>query len=610
MNWARAGITPAGMVVRGLVAILFALVLAPSALAAQATSVVMLSDSGDYIGGGVPRWYHPGNAQVTVGGSTGYLTVNVSGGNLGDYFSMDFAAPPGQALAPGTYVGAQRAPFREAGRPGIDIGGDGRGCNTIEGQFEVKAFDLNADGTLRRLWIVYEQHCEGGEAALFGEVRVGVDAPDGALVSPTILRWPATDVGRPGPAAPVTVVAAENLTIADASIGGTNAGDFLERVDECTGKSLTAGSTCQVYVRPTASGAGVREATLTIKDGAGRVHEVALQAFAYGGTTRWHMVSEQGDYIGQGQTWDYSPADGDLIAAGGSRQYVSFGVNGADDTYWGASFRPASGDIIAAGNSYSTTSGAQLDVSGEGRGCGGSVGSFTVNSAEFNDDGGLRAASVSFEQRCGAGAPALRGKLEYRAGDTTPLAPWMVASGGGGGAPSPFGGQPQQSTVAPQGGGGAAPPAPQPEAPATARCGTREYLVSLVISGTDRADRLRGLPRGDMLVAGPGNDRVYGFAGDDCMDGGPGNDRLSGGAGKDLVDGNRGNDLLGGGSGADVLAGAGGRDRLIGGSGRDVLDGGPGRDRLDCGPGRDVAIRGKGDRYVRCERIVAPKKKT
>ena len=173
------------MVVRGALAILLALVLAPSALAAQATSVVMLSDSGDYIGGGVPRWYHPGNAQISVTGSTGHLTVNVSGGNLGDYFNLDFAAPPGQALAPGTYVGAQRAPFREAGRPGIDIGGDGRGCNTIEGLFEVKALDLNADGTLRRLWIVYEQHCEGGQSALFGEVRIGVDAPDGALVSPT-----------------------------------------------------------------------------------------------------------------------------------------------------------------------------------------------------------------------------------------------------------------------------------------------------------------------------------------------------------------------------------------------------------------------------------------
>ena len=136
------------MIVRGVVAVVVALVLAPAAHAAGATSVVMLSDSGDYIGGGVPRLYHPGNAQISVSGSTAYLDVSVSGGNLGDYFDLEFAAPPGRILTPGTYVGAQRAPFREAGRPGIDVSGDGRGCNTIEGLFEVKAFDVAADGTL------------------------------------------------------------------------------------------------------------------------------------------------------------------------------------------------------------------------------------------------------------------------------------------------------------------------------------------------------------------------------------------------------------------------------------------------------------------------------
>lgn len=592
------------MVVRGLLAIVVGLLLLPSsALGASATSVVMLSDSGDYIGGGVPRWYHPGNAQISVSGSTGYLTVGVSGGNLGDYFHMDFAAPSGQALAPGTYVGAQRAPFAEAGRPGIDISGDGRGCNTIEGLFEVKAFEVSAAGELQRLHIVYEQHCEGGESALFGEVRIGVPAPDGALVSPAILRYPAADVGRPGPAVPVTVVAAEPLTITDASIGGGDAGDFIERVDECSGRALGVGASCQVYVRPTASGAGVRQSTLTVRDSAGRVHETLLQAYAYGGTTGWHMTSEQGDYIGQGQTWDYAPADGDLIAAGGSRQYLSFGVNGADDTYWGASFQPSNGDVIAAGT-YTTEAGARLEISGEGRGCGsGIVGSFTVNSVVFHDDGSLRNASVSFEQRCGAGAAALRGTLEWRAGDTTPPAPWMVASGGGGGPPSPFG-RPAPGSVSPQPGTTASQPPP-----ATARCGTRDYLVELVITGTDRADRLRGLPRGDMLVAGRGNDRVDGRGGDDCIDGGAGRDALVGGAGADLLDGNTGDDRLSGGSGKDVLAGAAGRDRLRGGSGNDILDGGAGRDRLDCGPGRDVAIRSKGDRYVRCERIVRRKRR-
>jgi hypothetical protein len=74
----------------------------------------MYSD-GDYVGGGAQRFYHPGNGAITVSGSTAYLTVRVSGGNLGDYFDLEFAAPPGQVLAPGVYDKAQRAPFREEG---------------------------------------------------------------------------------------------------------------------------------------------------------------------------------------------------------------------------------------------------------------------------------------------------------------------------------------------------------------------------------------------------------------------------------------------------------------------------------------------------------------
>src|SRR5918992_442224 len=137
--------------------VLASLAAAAPAGAASLDAVVMYSD-GDYVGQGETRIYHPGNGQIQVGGSTGYLTVGVSGGSLGDSFSMDFAAPPGQVLAPGVYDDAQRAPFREAGHPGIDISGDGRGCNTVTGRFEVRAFDVTADGRLQRLWIVYEHH--------------------------------------------------------------------------------------------------------------------------------------------------------------------------------------------------------------------------------------------------------------------------------------------------------------------------------------------------------------------------------------------------------------------------------------------------------------------
>ena len=77
-----------------------------SAAAGPAASVTMNSESGDWVGAGQVRTFHPGNADISVSGDLGYLTVSVSGGTLGDYFSFDFAAPPGQTLHPGVGIPA------------------------------------------------------------------------------------------------------------------------------------------------------------------------------------------------------------------------------------------------------------------------------------------------------------------------------------------------------------------------------------------------------------------------------------------------------------------------------------------------------------------------
>ena len=140
----------------------------------------MLSEPGDYIGQGEHRLFHPGNGSVQVTGTAGYLTVAVSGGTSGDSFSLAFAAAPGEQLAVGSYERAMRAPLRTAGRPGINVTGDGRGCNKMAGRFDVKQIQTDAGGAVTGLWIVFEQHCEANVPALFGEVRVGVAVPDGA----------------------------------------------------------------------------------------------------------------------------------------------------------------------------------------------------------------------------------------------------------------------------------------------------------------------------------------------------------------------------------------------------------------------------------------------
>jgi len=319
----------ARVLVATLAAALLAGVLPAKSAASGSDYAVMFSDPGDWIGGGAQRVFRTGDSSITMGGSPGYVTVNVSGGTFGDSYSMDFAAAPGAALAPGYYTHAQRAPFREAGRPGIDISGSGRGCNEISGLFQVKDIAFTGS-TLSRLWIVYEQHCEGGTSALFGEVRVG-ESPtsDPALLAPMTMRWPASDLARASTAIPATLVAVDApVTISSVAILGPGAADYVIRSDDCSGHTLAIGGSCQVWVRFVPGTAGTRYATLRFT-GPGAERDLELQGFAFGGTTRVDMTSDPGDYIGGGVPWHYTFANGS-IAAGGGRQYAGFGINGAD----------------------------------------------------------------------------------------------------------------------------------------------------------------------------------------------------------------------------------------------------------------------------------------
>jgi hypothetical protein len=536
----------------------------------------MYSESGDYIGGGQNRVYHPGNAKLSVSGNASYLTVGVSGGQFGDSFSLDFAAPPGQALAPGVYDRAQRAPFREATRPGIDISGDGRGCNEDSGRFEVKDIATAPDGSIQRLWIVYEQHCEGGVPALFGEVRL--NEPDGdaqSFTAPAVVRWPVGNLGQAGMVVPVTVLATGATQFGAASVAGANPGDFPLRLDDCGGHALGAGATCEVWVRFTPTAPGTRTAVLRIPDAAGRVHEVALNGFTYGGRTRLVMNSDSGDYIGGGRSYSYTP-ESSTIAAGGTRRGVSFGVRAPGSVYWDGSFSPADGDIIAPGRYTGATrdpfrgTGPGIEITGNGRGCNQIAGEFTVNEATFEQDGRLRTVSIDFEQHCEGGTPALRGTFEYRAGDTTPPAPWMDQPPPNNPAPPTGPTQQQQSSPTTQ-------PTQRSGPAVPGKCGAKRFASLAVLAGTAKADRLKGTAAGEILLGASGNDVLLARAGDDCLDGGKGRDALSGGAGA---------------------------DHLYGGAGNDRLDGGPGKDRLDCGPGRDTATVTKGDRVRGCERVV------
>lgn len=81
-----------------------------------------------------------------------------------------FAAPEGQALTQTRYRDAQRHGFQDAGSSGLSISGAGRGCNVIDGEFDVVAF--NGRGGKRDIEITFSQVCDEEGPALSGKLKL------------------------------------------------------------------------------------------------------------------------------------------------------------------------------------------------------------------------------------------------------------------------------------------------------------------------------------------------------------------------------------------------------------------------------------------------------
>lgn len=149
----------------------------------QTGTLSFTSDPGDYIGGGGSASYDTGSGDtLNVSGSSDdrSVHVNVNGAN-GDWWFLDIAAPQGQTLTPGTYSGAIRYPFQDPTQSGLDFDGNGRGCNELTGSFAVQQAAFGPNGYVQEFDATFEQHCEGSNPALHGEVHITNPAPPPAL---------------------------------------------------------------------------------------------------------------------------------------------------------------------------------------------------------------------------------------------------------------------------------------------------------------------------------------------------------------------------------------------------------------------------------------------
>jgi hypothetical protein len=89
------------------------------------------------------------DSSISIQGTSAYLTVVVERG--GERWSLDLAAPRGEALHLRSYFDAERASFRTGRAPGLDVSGSGRGCNEGWGTFSIRQISTDSSGGVTML---------------------------------------------------------------------------------------------------------------------------------------------------------------------------------------------------------------------------------------------------------------------------------------------------------------------------------------------------------------------------------------------------------------------------------------------------------------------------
>ena len=150
---------------------------------AGSTSMFMTGDPGDYIIGGRTLYFNAADGS-TFNAIRNYgngVSLSFQSADRSHWWYFDFAAGNNQYLSPGVYTNAQRYPFYPAS-PGLAVFGDGRGCNTVSGSFEVREIVYGPGGpgtagSVLSFRATFEHHCEGFAPAARGEVRYNATVP-------------------------------------------------------------------------------------------------------------------------------------------------------------------------------------------------------------------------------------------------------------------------------------------------------------------------------------------------------------------------------------------------------------------------------------------------
>lgn len=146
------------------------------------------------------------------------------------------------------------------------------------------------------------------------------------------------------------------------------------------------------------------------------------------GVTRIQMVSDPGDWIGAGRTYDLTSNITGIASGNGTYVRVIYAnPNNSSDYFWFEFESPFSNQPLSVGRYLGATrypfnneGTPGLSVTGQHRGSNTLTGFFTIEQINYTAAGQLLNFKATFEQHSEGGTPALRGTVQFNATTTTP----------------------------------------------------------------------------------------------------------------------------------------------------------------------------------------------
>lgn len=380
---------------------------APSSAQAQAFSLYLDSQSGDYIGQGLDHNYTPPQTTFQLGSNyKNGVTVAIQGPTSTSW-SLNFAAAAGVPLAVGAYESATRLWFTSGN--GLDVSGMGRSCNELSGRFVVREIVYTTTGTVQRFAADFEQLCDDGNAALFGAVRfnstVSTLVPfDGAYPTYQLTVLPdahgrvtgnGVDCGSGASTCFISLPAPSDVALTAVPDAGY---EFVGWTGACSGGVVTTvrvnqGKTCSALFEP-----------------------------GFQGTTALLLDSQTGDYMGQGIDRTFTPADGSFLITPNHRKGLTMTLTppGTFSPAWRVEFAAAGDTPLTPGiydevRQYSSRPFHGLSAFASSRGCSAVTGRFVIHEIAYKADGTIRRFAADFEQHCEDAAAGLFGAIRYNA---------------------------------------------------------------------------------------------------------------------------------------------------------------------------------------------------